>query len=459
MSVGVVVLAAGKGTRMKTGKAKVLHEACGLTLLEWALRASESADPDETSVVVGYQGTEVAAALPDGVASVVQEPQNGTGHAAQVGLRGFTRVHDIVVVLPGDMPLIRPETISSLVASHTESGAAATILTVDLDDPFGYGRVIVEADSVKGIVEERDATPEQRTISEVCTSVYVFDGALLAGGLERIGTDNDQGEQYLTDVIAVLVGDGHTVRSFGTDQEEGFGVNSQGQLAEAASVLRGRINSDLLESGVWMLDPARVYIDASVVVASGIEIYPDTYLTGSTRIEARACIGPGVQIHDSTVGEGTTVRNAVLNGATVGADASVGPFAYLRPGAVLADGAKAGTYVEIKNSEIGEGSKVAHLSYIGDATIGRDTNIGAATVTVNYDGYTKHRTTIGDRVKIGSDTMLVAPVAIGDDASTGAGSVITEDVPEGALGVERNLQQNIPDYADKRRRRAEEESD
>jgi bifunctional UDP-N-acetylglucosamine pyrophosphorylase/glucosamine-1-phosphate N-acetyltransferase len=319
--------------------------------------------------------------------------------------------------------------------------------------------VIVEADSVKRIVEERDATPEQRTISEVCTSVYVFDGALLAGGLERIGTDNDQGEQYLTDVIAVLVGDGHTVRSFGTDQEEGFGVNSQGQLAEAASVLRGRINSDLLESGVWMLDPARVYIDASVVVASGIEIYPDTYLTGSTRIEARACIGPGVQIHDSTVGEGTTVRNAVLNGATVGADASVGPFAYLRPGAVLADGAKAGTYVEIKNSEIGEGSKVPHLSYIGDATIGRDTNIGAATVTVNYDGYTKHRTTIGDRVKIGSDTMLVAPVAIGDDASTGAGSVITEDVPEGALGVERNLQQNIPDYADKRRRRAEEESD
>jgi len=459
MSVGVVVLAAGKGTRMKTGKAKVLHEACGLTLLAWALRSSAAADPDETSVVVGYQGTEVAAALPDGAVSVVQEPQNGTGHAAQVGLAGFTQAHDTVVVMPGDMPLIHPDTIASLVASHTESDAAATILTVDLDDPFGYGRVVAEGESVTAIVEERDATPEQRTISEVNTSVYVFDGALLADGLERIGTDNDQGEQYLTDVIAVLVGDGHIVRSFGADQEEGLGVNSQGQLAEAASLLRGRINTDLMESGVWMLDPTRVYIDASVDVASRTEIYPDTYLTGSTRIETGACIGPSVQINDSTIGEGARVLNAVLNGATVGTEALVGPFAYLRPGAVLAAGSKAGAYVEIKNSEIGEGSKVPHLSYIGDTTIGRDTNVGAATVTVNYDGYAKHRTTIGDRVKIGSDTMLIAPVTIGDDASTGAGSVITHDVPEGALGVERNLQRNIPDYAEKRRQRADGEAD
>lgn len=357
------------------------------------------------------------------------------------------------------MPLIRPSTLSALLASHALSGASATILTVEIEDPSGYGRIITDSEKIVEIVEERDATPAQRKVTEVNTSVYVFDGALLSEALARISTDNDQGEMYLTDVIGVFAGDDHTVASFGASSEEGLGVNSQAQLAQAAAILRYRINDELLESGVWMLDPSRVYIDATVDVAPGVEIYPDTYLTGRTRIASRARIGPGVQIHDSTVGSESKVINAVLTEATVGSFASVGPFAYLRPGAVLADGVKAGTYVEIKNSEIGEGSKVPHLSYIGDTTIGRDTNIGAATVTVNYDGYAKHRTTIGDRVKIGSDTMLVAPVTVGDDALTGAGSVITHDVPERALGVERNLQQNIPDYADKRRQRVEGESD
>jgi bifunctional UDP-N-acetylglucosamine pyrophosphorylase/glucosamine-1-phosphate N-acetyltransferase len=459
MSVGVIVLAAGKGTRMRTGKAKVLHSACGRTLLGWALDASVSLDPDEMSVVVGYQADEVAASLPAGPTAVIQEPQNGTGHAAQVGLSGFTQPHDVVIVLPGDMPLIRTETLSALIVQHMETGAAATVLAVELDDPSGYGRVVRSGDSVVAIVEERDATPQQRSITEVNTSVYAFDGLLLADALGRIGSDNDQGEQYLTDVVGVLVGDGHRVGALVADQEEGLGVNSQTQLAEAAAVLRLRINTDLLDAGVWMLDPSRVYIDVHVVVAPGAEIYPDVYLTGDTDIAAGSSIGPGTQIHDSRIGERSTVVNAVVSGATVGSDAKVGPFAYLRPGAVLADGAKAGTYVEIKNSQVGSGSKVPHLSYIGDTTIGEGSNIGAGTITVNYDGHEKHRTTIGDRVRIGSDSMLVAPVTIGDDAYTGAGSVITQDVPDGALGVERNDQKIIPGYAEKRRRRAEGESD
>ncbi len=459
MSVGVVVLAAGKGTRMRTGKAKVLHSACGRTLLGWALDASGPLDPDEISVVVGYQADEVAASLPEGPTAVVQEPQNGTGHAAYIGLAGFTQPHDVVVVLPGDMPLIRADTLSALVIQHTETGAAATILAVELDDPSGYGRVVRTGESVTAIVEERDATPKQRSITEVNTSVYAFDGRLLADALGRIGSDNDQKEQYLTDVVGVLVGDGHQVGTFLADQEEGLGVNSQTQLAEAASVLRLRMNTELLDAGVWMLDPSRVYIDVDVVVAPGAKIYPDVYLTGDTDIAAGSSIGPGTQIHDSRIGERSSVVNAVLSGATVGADAVVGPFAYLRPGAVLGDGAKAGAHVEIKNARVGEGSKVPHLSYIGDATIGEGTNIGAGTIVVNYDGYEKHHTTIGDRVRIGSSSMLVAPVTIGDDAYTGAGSVITHDVPDGSLGVERNDQKNIPGYAEKRRRRAEGESD
>lgn len=459
MSVGVVVLAAGKGTRMRTGKAKVLHEACGRTLLEWVLEAADAFDPDDVAVVVGYQADEVAAILSEGPTAVTQEPQNGTGHAAQVGLTVFTRPHDTVVVLPGDMPLIRPETLVALMAHHAEAASAATVLTVDLSDPSGYGRVVRDGEFVSEIVEERDATPDQRSITEVNTSVYVFDGHLLDGALGQIGSDNDQGEQYLTDVIGVLVRDGHKVGTFVADQAEGFGVNSQGQLAEAAAVLRSRINDELLDEGVWMLDPSRVYIDASVSIAPGAKIYPDVYLTGDTTVSAGACIGPSVQVHDSDVGENATVLNAVLNGAVVGAGATVGPFAYLRPGAVLADGAKAGTYVEIKNSRVGSGSKVPHLSYIGDTTIGEGTNVGAGTITVNYDGYKKHRTVIGDRVRIGSDSMLIAPVTIGDDAFTGAGSVITSDVPTGSLGIERNVQTNIPDYAERRLRREEEELD
>ncbi len=455
MSIRVIVLAAGKGTRMRTGEAKVLHEAAGRTLLGWAFHELTEVDVVETSVVVGHEADRVAAACPQHVRTVLQQPQHGTGHAASVGLTGLTAADGPILVLPGDMPLIRPESIASLVEVHERQGAAATILTVELEDPTGYGRIVRRDGSVEAIVEERDATDEQRSISEVNTSVYVFDGPLLAGALERITADNDQGEYYLTDVIGILVADGHQVAGLAVPAEEGAGVNSHRQLAEVAAVLRGRINDDLLEAGVWMLDPSRVYLDADVVVEPGAKVHPDTYVEGASHIAAGAEVGPGVRLVDTSVASGARVQHAVCLSASIGPDASVGPFAYLRPGAVIAAGAKVGTYVEIKGSTVGEGSKVPHLSYIGDTTIGRNSNIGAGTITVNYDGYDKHRTEIGDNVRIGSDTMLVAPVRVGDDAFTGAGSVVTTDVPDGALAVERNAQKNVPGYAEKRRRRAE----
>jgi bifunctional UDP-N-acetylglucosamine pyrophosphorylase/glucosamine-1-phosphate N-acetyltransferase len=458
MSVEVIVLAAGKGTRMRSEMAKVLHQAMGRTLLGWVLEASRSLDPVASTVVVGHQADAVMATIPEGVTSVIQDPQHGTGHAAQVGLGSLADTSGTIVVIPGDMPLITGEALTDLVAHHEETGAVATVMTVVLDDPSGYGRIVRGEFGVESIVEDRDASPAQKIIAEVNTSVYVFDGRYLAEALESITPDNSQREYYLTDVVSFFVDSGHTVTALSVPAEMGIGVNTHAQLAEVAAVLRTRINAGLLDSGVWMLDPSRVYIDAGVVVDPGAWIHPEVYLTGTSTVAAGATVGPNVQAESSEIGRDAIVNQAVLIEAVVGRDALVGPFAYLRPGAVLERGAKVGTYVEIKGSTVGEGSKVPHLSYVGNATIGARTNIGAGTITVNYDGYAKHPTTIGDRVRIGSDTMLVAPVTIGDDAVTGAGSVITHDVPEGALGVSRDPQRNVDGYAEKRRKRAERES-
>ncbi len=459
MSISVVILAAGKGTRMRTGRAKALHTVAGMTLVEWSLAEAVGLDPEAISVVVGHEAENVSAVLPPDVSVVVQDPQLGTGHATQVGLSGLADVDRTIVVLPGDMPLITAESLRSLVDAHMSSGSAATVMTVDLTDPSGYGRVVRDGDAVSAIVEEADATEQQRLITEVNTSVYVFDGAKLNEALERVNSDNAQAEYYLTDVIGILAAGGDSIGAVKVPSDEGLGVNTQGQLAYAGSILRSRINDQLLESGVSMLDPDRVYIDAAVEVEPGATILPDTYLSGSTTVATGAVVGPDVDASDSTIGPDARVRYSVLDQADVGKGATVGPYAYLRPGAVLKDGAKAGTYVEIKASVVGKGSKVPHLSYIGDTEIGENSNIGAATVTVNYDGTNKHRTKIGDRVHIGSDTMLVAPVTIGDDAVTGAGSVITDDVPDGALGIERNDQKNIEGYAERRRKRSERQTD
>ncbi len=457
MSVAVIVLAAGKGTRMRSGTAKVLHEAAGRTLLGWVLDAVGALDAAETTVVVGCQADEVAATLPAGIRSIVQEPQHGTGHATRVALDSLDGFDGTIVVVPGDMPLITGNALTALVEHHRAASAAATVMSVELEDPTSYGRIVRKGDGVARIVEERDATQAERAISEVNTSVYAFDGVALEAALAELTTDNAQEEYYLTDVIGILNGQGHRVGAIAVSSELGIGVNSHAQLAVVADVLRGRINAALLESGVWMLDPSRVYIDATVTVEPTAKLFPDVYLTGSTTVGARVSIGPNVQAADSTIGEDAVVSQAVMTQATVGRSAVVGPFAYLRPGAVLGERSKVGAYVEVKGSTIGPGSKVPHLSYVGDTTIGDSTNVGAGTVTVNYDGYRKHKTTIGDRVRIGSDTMLIAPVTVGDDAVTAAGSVITNDVPEGALGVSRDPQRNIDGYAEKRRKRAEKE--
>ena len=355
------------------------------------------------------------------------------------------------------MPLITGDALSALVGHHDDTDAVATVMTARLDDPSGYGRVVRTDDAVERIVEEGDATRSQKLIQEVNTSVYVFDGHLLSEALANMTTDNVQGEYYLTDVMSFFSQNGHKVSALRVEAELGIGVNTHAQLAKVSAVLRGRINEALLGDGVWMLDPSRVYVDATVVVAGSARLFPEVHLTGNTTVGARATVGPNVQADDTSIGSDAIVKQAVMMGAIVGPEALVGPFAYLRPGTVMGRGSKAGAYVEIKSSTVGAGSKVPHLSYIGDATIGENTNVGAGTVTVNYDGYKKHPTTIGSDVRIGSDTMLVAPVTIGDEAVTAAGSVITDDVPDGALGVSRDPQKNIDGYAEKRRKRSEKE--
>mgnify|MGYP001822042655 CR=1 FL=1 len=457
MSLAVVVLAAGKGTRMKSDLPKVLHRACGRSLISWALDAAEPLDADQTVAVVGYGADAVTAALPEGAIGAVQEPQLGTGDAARVGLSVCDGDIETVLIILGDMPLLRTATLASVLETHRGDGAAATMLTSDFADPTGYGRVQRADGQIVGIVEERDADATQRAITEVNISVYAFNASLLGDALGRLGSDNDQGEYYLTDVVGILAADGHPISSVAAEEAECLGVNSHAELAGASKVLRSRINGALMESGVAMVDPERVYIDADVEIAPGVTIYPDVYLQGATTVETGAELGPSVHATDARLAAGAVVRYTVIEGAKVGPLAAVGPFTYLRPGTELGVDSKAGAFVEVKNSQIGPRSKVPHLSYIGDTTIGEDSNIGAATITANYNGFEKNRTEIGDRVKIGSDTILVAPVTVGDDAYTGAGSVISKDVSDGALALERSHQEEIPGYAERRKRRASQD--
>ena len=460
MSVKAVVLGAGKGTRMKSDVAKVLHEVAGRPLIGWMLRLLDAVDPAETVVVVGHQASAVTDALPPGVRTALQAEQNGTGHATQIGLAQLSIAPgDVVVVLPGDMPLIHEESLVGMVETHHAQGAAATVLTVP-HGPRDFGRIVRNGDRVVAIVEARDATPEQYAIGEVNTSVYAFDGESLLSALAELQPDNDQGELYLTDVVGILVGRGETVAAAHVaDPEEATGVNSHDQLAAVAAELRRRINTAWMRSGVWMQDPHRTYVDADVVIEGGARLYADVHLEGATTVAAGAEIGPAVFAVDTTIGPAARVWYSVLRQADVGAGAEVGPYVSLRPGAVLRDNSKAGTFVEIKNSELGEGSKVPHLSYVGDTTIGKGSNIGAGTIVANYDGYQKHRTVIGDGVRVGSDSVLIAPVELGDESWTGAGSIIAKDVEPGALAVTRSPEKHVPGYAARRRARAEQEQD
>lgn len=454
MSSHVIVLAAGQGKRMMSPLPKVAHLVAGMPMVARVVDVAGSLRPDDVIVVVGVGADTVTDLLPPGARTVIQEEQLGTAHATTTGLRAIGELadDDIVVILYGDMPLLSKELVSRL--ASPSPGISARMVVTDLDDPSGYGRVIRdESGGVAAVVEDRDCTQEQREIGEVNAGVYAFAAGALASALEEVSSDNAQREFYLTDVVAILVAKGQRVEAVAASPEEVVGINSQDQLAEATRLIQREAAARLAESGVWILDPDRTYIDDSVSVAPGARIYPGVHLEGNTTVAAGARIGPDVTAIDTEIGANAIVWYAVLRGARVGEDCEVGPFASLRPGTVLEQGAKLGTFVETKNAHIGEASKANHLSYLGDVTVGRRTNIGAGTITVNYDGVDKHHTDIGDDASVGSDTMLVAPVRIGDRATTGAGSVISKDVSDDALAVERSEQKEIPGYSERREKR------
>jgi bifunctional UDP-N-acetylglucosamine pyrophosphorylase/glucosamine-1-phosphate N-acetyltransferase len=383
---------------------------------------------------------------------VVQAEQRGTGHACRVALEAVPDVDGTVLVLPGDAPLLRTETLRRLVEEHQSGGAVATLLTAVLQDPTGYGRVLRRpGGAVDAIVEHRDATDEQRLVAEINTSVYAFEAGPLRDALTRLSAGNAQGEEYLTDVVGLFVAAGLTVGALEAPALETAGVNDRLQLAAAGRAYNDRLLADWMRAGVTVLDPATTWVDADVELAPDVTLRPGVQLHGRTRVERGAEIGPDCTLTDTVVREGAHVVRAHCAGADIGPGADVGPFAYLRAGAVLGPGSKVGTYVEVKGSEIGPGAKVPHLSYVGDATIGAGANLGAGTITANYDGVAKHRTTIGEHVRTGSDTVLVAPVTVGDGAYTAAGSVIVGEVPPGELGVGRARQRNIPGWVAKRR--------
>ena len=451
----VVVLAAGEGTRMRSATPKVLHRFCGRTMLGHVTAASRELDAVRTLVVVGAARDQVIAHLSEAEPAaqpVVQDDPRGTGHAVRVALDAVPDLDGTVVIVPGDAPLLSGDMLRKLVAAHEMHRAAGTLLTAELPDPTGYGRVVRDGAVVRAVIEHRDADAATLEIREVATSVFAFDAKLLRAALPRLGTDNAQEEEYLTDVVGLLYSDGHVVMSVAAeDWRETLGVNDRVQLAAAARILRERILERHMLDGVTVADPATTWVDVDVELEPDVTLLPGTRLQGRTTVSRGAVIGPDTTLRDTTVGAGATVSSSTCIGAEIGAGASVGPYTYLRPGTRLGRGAKAGAYVEMKAAVVAADAKVPHLSYVGDAEIGPGTNVGAATVFVNYDGRDKHRTTVGADVRIGSDTMLVAPVEVGDGAYTAAGSVITEDVPPGALAVARSPQQNVDGWVERMR--------
>jgi len=451
----VIVLAAGEGTRMKSSLPKVLHKISGRTILEHLLNAVSEVESKEVRVVVGAGSQEVTEALSTfskSAKSVLQEVRRGTGDAVRIALADSPAT-GTVLVCAGDTPLLTSQTLRSIVESHSKSGAAATVLTAELPDPFGYGRIVKANGELISIVEERDADKDQREITEINSGVYLFDIAALRDSLTKLDKKNSQGEEYLTDVIGILREAGKSVGTYLTeDFTEILGVNDRSQLADVSALLRDRINEALMLSGVTIVDSASTWIDLNAEIEADVRIEPGTSIQGKSKIKAGAVIGPRTTLVDCEVGAAAQIIESHCESSKIGNQAKVGPYAHLRSGTVLAGDVKVGSFVETKNAHVGEGSKVPHLSYVGDAEIGKETNIGAATIFVNYDGVEKHQTKVGDHVRIGSDSMLIAPVTIGDGAYTAAGSVINEDVPPGALGIGRARQVNILGWVLKKRK-------
>jgi bifunctional UDP-N-acetylglucosamine pyrophosphorylase/glucosamine-1-phosphate N-acetyltransferase len=443
--LSAVILAAGEGTRMRSSLPKVLHPLCGRPMLVHVVATLVALPIERVVVVVGRAAEALEEAVHQGVDTTVpiefveQRVPRGTGDATSVALTAFNDAldDDDVLVCTADVPLLRAETLAALATAHRLGDAAATLLTAHLDDPTGYGRIVRDArGNVERIVEQSDANAEELATTEVNPSIYCFRRAFLAPALRRVRPENAQGEYYLTDVVEVLRGTGHAILAVPAgDSNEVLGVNDRSQLADAEAVLRTRINRDWMRAGVTMVDPSTTYVDATVRLSPDVRLLPGTILEGRTTVATGAVIGPDARLADTVVGEDAVVEASVVRGAEIGAGVHVGPFSHLRPGTRLARDAKVGSFVETKNADVGEGAKVPHLAYVGDAEVGADANVGAGTITANYDGHEKHRTRIGARAHTGSNTVLVAPVEVGEGAYTGAGAVVTHDVPPDALAI------------------------
>ncbi len=457
----VLVLAAGPGTRMRSDTPKVLHTIAGRSMLSHSLHAIAKMAPQHLVVILGHEHqritplvAQLAEHLGRPIEVALQDRPRGTGDAVRCGLSALPEDYaGVVVVTSGDTPLLDSDTLAGLVAAHRAESAAVTVLTTTLPDPGGYGRILrTQDDEVMAIVEHADATPSQREIREVNAGVYAFDIAALRSALSRLSSDNAQQELYLTDVVSILRGDGRAVHARHVeDSALVAGVNNRVQLAELGVELNRRIVAAHQMAGVTVVDPATTWIDVDVTIGRDTVVHPGTQLLGGTRVGGHCVVGPDTTLTDVTVGDGATVIRTHGTDSSIGDGAAVGPYTYLRPGTVLGADGKLGAFVEAKNSTIGAGTKVPHLTYVGDADIGEHSNIGASSVFVNYDGESKRRTTVGSHVRTGSDTMFVAPVTIGDGAYTGAGTVVRDDVPPGALAVSAGPQRNIEGWVQRKR--------
>ena len=464
-----IILAAGEGTRMKSSHAKVSHEILGKPMIRWVADAAIAGGCDRVVIVVGSHADEVRAIVDAAYAGsaaavecVEQAERKGTGHAVKVALEATGINEGPVVVLNGDLPLVTAETVRSFAESVSAGNAAATAFTITPPDPFGYGRIVLAEDgTIERNIEQKDCTPEQAaTLLECNAGCYAFDGAQLAAHIGEVGCDNAQGEYYLPDMLEILKSHGQAVRAFHCDDyREGLGVNSRAQLAQLTAIARDRINEHWMAEGVTFIDPAQAWIGPDATIGRDTIVWPQTHLIGHVTVGEECQLGPNSRLTDTTVGSGCVIDETIAIEAVIENGVDCGPRAYLRPGTHMLDGSKAGTHVEIKKSTIGEGSKVPHLSYIGDTTMGSGVNVGAGSITCNYDGVHKHKTVIGNDAFIGSDTMMVAPAQIGDGALVAAGSVITEPVPADALGLGRARQVNIEGWAADYRRRLHEDDE
>jgi bifunctional UDP-N-acetylglucosamine pyrophosphorylase / glucosamine-1-phosphate N-acetyltransferase len=451
----VVILAAGQGTRMKSRRPKVLHPIAGRPMIDYALRTARTLSPSSITLIVGHQADDVRRALGGerDLGFAVQEPQRGTAHALQQAEPALAGRTGTLVLLSGDVPLLSPATVRRVVETHHAAGAAATVVTAMVDRPYGYGRIVRVDGRIARIVEERDASPAERAIREINSGIYAFDLAPLWEALRGIASSNAQGEYYLTDLLGIYSRRGLPLETVVLDTaDETRGINSRSELAEVSRIVRQKKNEELMAAGVTIIDPAATYIEDDVQVGADTVIHPGVILEGQTRIGAACEIHAHVRISDSELADRVTVNNfCLIVGTRVADGASVGPFAHLRPDTVVGEGARIGNFVELKKTTLGPGSKANHLSYLGDATIGAHVNVGAGTITCNYDGERKHPTVIEDGAFIGSDTQLIAPVTVGKGAYIGAGSSITDDVPAGALGIARGRQTNVTGWVERKK--------